>query len=315
MPEVFVKISVIVCAYSLERYHYLLQTVQSLREQVVPVEEIIVVIDQNASLYHQMVSDAKLYNWGNVKLIFNEELKGVSYARNVGIKETNGDIIALIDDDAMADPTWTQTMVASFTEDERIGAITGSTVPRWESNASWFPKELYWMISCSYVTAATTYEVERSFGTNMAFRRTVLDQVGLFDERLGLQGKKWIGGEDTELVWRVKQAGFKILCNPDVKVFHAIPAKRLTFDALLKRAFAGGVSEGNMIRAAGHRVSPHTRRDYLSTLLFEFFPRRMRETIVHRSRIALIQTLLVGTILVFWGIGFCFAYVRYTRSA
>ncbi len=309
------KISVVVCAYSLERYHYLLQTIQSLREQVFPVEEIVVVIDKNESLYRQIVSDARHYDWGNVKLIFNEELKGVSYARNVGIKNTNGDIIALIDDDAMADPTWTQTMVASFAEDERIGAITGSTIPRWESNASWFPKELYWMISCSYEMAATTYEVERSFGTNMAFRRPVLDQVGLFDERLGLQGNKWIGGEDTELAWRVKQAGFKIVCNPDVKVFHAIPAKRLTFNALLKRAYAGGVSEGNMIRVTGHRVSPHTRRDYLSKILFEFFPNRMREAIFHRSRFALKQALLVGAILIFWGVGFCYGYITYTKSS
>jgi GT2 family glycosyltransferase len=307
-----VKVSVIVCAYSLERYDYLLLTLQSLRDQAFPIAEIVVVIDKNVSLHRQMESDAKLHDWSNVKLIFNKELKGLSYARNVGIKESNGDIIALIDDDAMADPTWTQTIVASFAEDERIGAITGLTIPQWESNGSWLPKELYWMISCSYVTAATTYEVERSFGTNMAFRRAVLDQIGLFDERLGLQGKKWIGGEDTELVWRVKQAGFKILCNPDVKVFHAIPEKRLELSALLKRAFAGGMSEGHMIRVTGHRVSPHTRREYLSALLFEFFPRRMREAIIRRSRIALTQALLVGTVLVFWGFGFCFSYVTYT---
>jgi len=302
-----------VCAYSLERYHYLLQTIQSLQDQVFSIAEIVVVIDKNVSLHRQMASDTKLHNWSNVKLIFNEELKGVSYARNVGIKETNGDIVALIDDDAMADPTWTQTMVASFAEDERVGAITGSIVPRWESDGSWLPNELYWMISCSDITATTTHEVERSFGANMAFRRAVLDLIGLFDERLGLQGTKWIGGDDTELVWRVKQAGFKILCNPNVKVFHVIPAKRLEFNALLKRAYVGGVSEGHMIRVTRHRVSPRTRRDYLSTLLFDFFPRSVREAIIHRSRIALKQALLVGTILVFWGFGFCFSYVTYTR--
>jgi GT2 family glycosyltransferase len=308
-----VKVSVIVCAYSLDRYHYLLQTVQSLRDQVFPITEIVVVIDKNVSLHRQMLSDAKLHNWSNVKLIFNEELKGVSYARNVGITETNGDIVALIDDDAMADPTWTQTMVASFADDESIGAVTGSIVPRWESDGSWLPKELYWMISCSHIMATTTHEVERSFGTNMAFRRAVLDQIGLFNERLGLQGKKWIGGEDTELAWRVKQAGFKILCNPDVKVLHAIPAKRLEFNALLQRAYVGGVSEGHMIRVTGHRVSPHTRRKYLSTLLFEFFPKKMREAIVHRSRIALTQALLVGIIVVFWGFGFFFGYITYAQ--
>lgn len=302
-------VSVIVCAYSLERYRHLLDTIESLVHQLHPVGEIIVVIDKNTALYRQMASDATVYGWHNVKLKFNEELSGVSHARNVGIKESSGDIIAFIDDDAIVDPKWVQTIVGSFASDAHVGVVTGSTVPRWESDGSWLPKELYWMISCSYVTAATTYEVERVFAMNMAVKRTVLDRVGLFDERLGLVGKKWIGGEDTELVWRVSKSGFKILCNPDAKVFHAIPEKRLRIGALLKRAFAGGTSEGHMIKVARHRVSPTTRRQYLSTLLFEFFPTKLRDAIVRRSRIALKQALLVGMVLVFWGFGFFYGYV------
>jgi GT2 family glycosyltransferase len=304
-----VDVTTIICAYSLERYHHLLDTIESLVHQLHPVGEIIVVIDQNTTLYRQVASDAGVYGWHNVKLKFNEELSGVSYARNVGIRESSGDIIAFIDDDAIADPKWVQAIVGSFAGDARVGAVTGLTVPRWESDGSWLPEELYWMISCSYVTSATTYEVERSFGMNMAVKRTVLDRVGLFDERLGLMGKKWLGGEDTELVWRVSKAGFKILCNPDVKVFHAIPEKRLKIDALLKRAFAGGTSEGHMIKVARHRVSPKTRRQYLSTLLFEFFPAKLRDAIAHRSRIALKQALLVGMVLVFWGFGFFYGYL------
>jgi glycosyltransferase involved in cell wall biosynthesis len=306
------NISVIICAFKLERYHDLLQTIQSLCNQEHPIAEIVVVIDQNVTLYDQMASDAEKHNWRNVKLIFNEERKGVSYARNVGIRESSGDIVAFIDDDAVADPKWAKAIAASFAGDACVGAVTGLTVPRWESDSPWFPPELYWMISCSYVTAATTYEVERSFGTNMAFRRAVLDRTGLFNERLGLQGKKWIGGEDTELVWRVKQARFKILCNPEVRVDHTIPAKRLEFIALLERAFDGGASEGHMMKVTGQPVSPRTRREYLSTLLFEFFPRKMHEAVVHRSRTALMQALLVGTILIFWGLGFFYSYVPLT---
>jgi GT2 family glycosyltransferase len=304
-----VDVSVIVCAYSLERYGHLLDTIDSLVHQLHPVVEIVVVIDKNTTLYRQLASDTEAYGWHNVKLKFNEELSGVSYARNVGIRESSGDIIAFIDDDAIADPKWVQAIVGSFVGDERVGAVTGLTVPRWESDGSWLPKELYWMISCSYVTATTTYEVERSFGMNMAIKRTVLDRVGLFDERLGLVGKKWLGGEDTELVWRVSKSGFKILCNPDVKVFHAIPKTRLEIDALLKRAFAGGTSEGNMIRIARRRVSPKTRQQYLSTLLFEFLPTKVRDAITQRSRVALKQALLVGMVLVFWGFGFGYGYV------
>ena len=302
-------VSVIVCAYSLERYHYLLDTIQSLVHQLHPAGEIIIVVDNNASLYQQISSDAIAYNWHNVTLKFNEELSGLSHARNVGIRESRGDVIAFIDDDAIAAPKWTQAMVESFASDPHVGAVTGLIVPHWENNGNWLPKELYWMISCSYVTASTTYEVERSFGTNMAFKRTVLDRTGLFDERLGLMGKKWIGGEDTELVWRVTQSGFKILYDPDVKVFHMIPEKRVEIDALLKRAFVGGTSEGHMIKVTRRRVSPKTRRHYLSTLLFEFLPIKLRDAIVHQSRVALKQALLVGMVLAFWGSGFFYGYV------
>jgi hypothetical protein len=107
----------------------------------------------------------------------------------------------------------------------------------------------------------------------------------------------------------VSKSGFKILCNPDVKVFHAIPKTRLEIDALLKRAFAGGTSEGNMIRIARRRVSPKTRQQYLSTLLFEFLPTKVRDAIAQRSRVALKQALLVGMVLVFWGFGFGYGYV------
>jgi glycosyltransferase involved in cell wall biosynthesis/GT2 family glycosyltransferase len=308
-----VNVSVVVIAYALERYRYLQQTIQSLVDQVYPVAEIVVVIDENRPLYDQISSDAKFYDWRNVKLIFNEELKGASYARNVGIRETTSDIVAVIDDDATADRKWTQAMVTLFVDDERVGAVTGLTVPRWESDGSWLPKELYWMISCSYTTEATTYEVERSFGTNMAFRRTVLDQIGLFNERLGPRGGRWLGGEDTELVWRVKQAGFKIVYSPELRVMHAIQPKRLKFNALMKRGFVGGVSEGYMIRVTGHQVSPHTRREYLSTILFEFFPHKIREAIVHRSRIALKQALFVAITLFYWAFGFFYGYLAWTR--
>jgi rhamnosyltransferase len=147
----------------------------------------------------------------------------------------------------------------------------------------------------------------------MAFRRTVLDQIGLFNERLGPRGGRWLGGEDTELVWRVKQAGFKIVYSPELRVMHAIPPKRLKFNALMKRGFVGGVSEGYMIRVTGHQVSPHTRREYLSTILYEFFPHKIREAIVHRSRLALTQALFVSFILFYWVFGFVYGYLASTR--
>jgi len=108
---------------------------------------------------------------------------------------------------------------------------------------SWFPKELHWMISCSYImTPNQKEEVERGFGTNMAFKRYLLDDVGMFDTNLGIKGKNWVGGEDTDMFLSIKEAGKKVIFNPDARVLHKVYAYRISTKNIMKRAFDGGVS-------------------------------------------------------------------------
>jgi glycosyltransferase involved in cell wall biosynthesis len=208
-------LSVIVSAYSLERFHDLADVIDGISNQTYNQIETIIIIDENKELFDKVNGYINVKNLENVHTIFNSENKGLSHSRNIGIKSSHGSIIAFIDDDAVPSIDWAKNIVETFNEDSLIGAVTGDVIPQWEcSDMAWFPRELYWMLSCSYVmTPKEKKEFERGFGTNMAFKRNIFDKVGIFDTNLGINGKKWVGGEDSDMFLKVKKGEEKVRKN------------------------------------------------------------------------------------------------------
>src|SRR5262245_42192067 len=94
-------ISVIICAYTEERWLDLVAAVQSVQSQTVPAHEIIVVIDHNPTLWQR--AQAAL---PGVSVIENSGPRGLSGTRNSGIALAEGNVIAFMDEDAMAAPDW-----------------------------------------------------------------------------------------------------------------------------------------------------------------------------------------------------------------
>ena len=92
------KISVIICAHTEKRWDDLIEAVQSVKRQSLSCHQLIVVIDHNPALYER----AKAYFTG-VELIENHEANGLSGARNSGMAVAKGEVIAFIDDDAVAE--------------------------------------------------------------------------------------------------------------------------------------------------------------------------------------------------------------------
>jgi len=283
-----------------------------MEKQTYKDSESLIVIDGNEELYEKIKDYVLSNDLQSVRVILNPEHKGLSYCRNIGIAHTTGDIIAFVDDDTVLDPNWADALIKTF-DDEEIGAVTGDVIPLWEhEEMSWFPKELHWMISCSYtMTPSSKKEVERGFGANMAFRKDLIKEIGMFDTSLGVTGSKnWVGGEDTVMFLKVRKAGKRIIFNPDIKLYHKIYAYRLSIKNIIKRAFGGGFSVALMKRLQGYNLLNSTEHNYLKQLLFEFYPKAFRELIKRPSIIPLKQMMIVGVVMLSEGAGCLYGYVK-----
>ncbi|MBT8507866.1 hypothetical protein AZH53_05495 [Methanomicrobiaceae archaeon CYW5] len=295
-------VSVIVSTFSPAHRDDIIEIIQSMQTQSSQSFELIIIVDENRELFQEYCDYLEKAGTLNMRCLFNPDNKGLSYSRNIGIQNALGEIISYLDDDAVPDPDWVAQTIISF-EDDGVGASTGDIIPLWEDpNDEWFPRELYWMISCSYSLTPTEFsETERGFGANMSFRKSVLDEIGSFREDLGIRPGKWVGGEDSEMFLRVRQSGNKVIYNPKSMVHHKIPHRRILLKSLLKRAY----NQGNTIAKMGKSESyasgnKSTEYSYLGNLVKDFIPEKLREF----NRIALYQLFVVTLVVLCTGLGY-----------
>src|SRR5207302_772734 len=110
-------ISVVICAYTEERWDDLSAAVQSIKDQSTPAKEIIVVIDHNPALFERTLSGLP-----GALVIENNQPNGLSGARNSGIAAARGEFIAFLDDDAVADPDWLMWLSVCCRDPNVLGA-------------------------------------------------------------------------------------------------------------------------------------------------------------------------------------------------
>lgn len=258
-------ISVVICAYTEERWQHLVLAVESIQKQRVSPKEIIVVIDYNTALFER----TRMYIPG-ITVIENSGPKGISGARSTGVSEAQGTLIAWLDDDATAEPGWLENFWACCTDSMVLG-VGGTVKPRWESTRpSWFPEEFYWVLGCSYQAAPPhPIEVRNLWAGCMCVRREVFEAVGGFRSDIGHVGQYVLGGEETEFCIRAKQhyPQKKFLYEPQVSIYHFIPTRRATWHYFLSRCYAEGLSKAIITRHVGAKDSLSSERDYtLKTL-------------------------------------------------
>lgn len=146
------------------------------------------------------------------------EAANVAAARNAGIAACGGDIIAFCDDDAVPEPTWLARLTSGL-EDPQIGGVGGLVRGRNGVSVQWGPQEVDrygndWPLPPSATTATTPGRVLKAVGTNCAFRRAALAEVGGFDAtyRFFL--------DETDVCWRLAAAGWGLRFVADAEVHH-----------------------------------------------------------------------------------------------
>jgi len=201
----------------------------------------VIVVDGNSTDRTRDV--AKKYP---VKLII-EEKDGLNTARNAGINNSNGEVIAFTDCDCIVSSDWIRKIVENF-KDPRVSCVGGSAKGRDNDFVSQYADN-------SIVPLMPFFEKREELnmikpflhhpaGCNMAFRRKAFKEVGCFDESIQY------GFDDVEIVERVCKAGHKMVLDPNVLVWHK---HRSTLKEFLKQNFNYGRGSGVLLKRRGEK--------------------------------------------------------------
>lgn len=301
------RFSVYICAHTMKRYAEIMKAVESILKQTYTNYELIVVIDNNAELYDKLKSELP----AQVKLMLNNQIKGVSATRNLGVESSRGDIIASIDDDGVATEDWLERLAENYKEPDVVG-VGGRVIPIWnEIRPDWFAEELDWIVCCTFKGyPSQRCQVRNFIGCNMSFRREVFDRVGGFTTKLGKYGKTSVVGEEVELSIRIARElpNTKMIYDPGAMVFHNVASERKTLKYLWSRSYNEGVTKAMIDWVSGikHKsVISSFETGYLKLLVIKSIPGyifaalRFKEPIPNLKRAMAILIAICATVMGF----------------
>ncbi|MFE2429949.1 glycosyltransferase family 2 protein, partial [Streptomyces sp. NPDC059373] len=262
--------SVIICVYTEDRWGDILAAVASVRAQSLPVREILLVVDHNPGLLHRL---AELYaDDPPVRVLANAGPRGLSAGRNTGIAACEGDVVAFLDDDAVAERDWLHWFADAYSDPLVLG-VGGRTRPVWASGRRppWFPREFDWVVGASYLGQPSgRAPVRNVLGGNASFRRIAFDIAGGFATGIGRDGdRRPMGCEETEFCIRLSQAkpGALLLIDDRAVIWHRVPAPRERFSYFRTRCYAEGLSKALVTRSVGTEAGLETERAYALRVL------------------------------------------------
>ncbi len=260
------RLSVIICTYN--RADFLKRALESIAAQTINKDkfELLIINNNSTDNTENIVKDFIENNPEINTRYFVEKNTGLSYARNRGIKESGGDILIFLDDDAIASKNYLSEVMYFFETTSSAAAMGGKVVPVYEGDKpSWMSKFIELLVSKldlgdkNKIFKGGKYPI----GANMAIRKDVIDKVGMFDVNLGRKGSQLLGGEEKDIFDRIKKIG-DIWYNAKAWVFHYIPKSRTNEKFIKKLAESIGHSEKLRTLPKGNIV-------FLRALLKEFF--------------------------------------------
>ncbi|MBI3758021.1 MAG: glycosyltransferase [Deltaproteobacteria bacterium] len=225
LPE-YPKVSVVVCAYNADRT--MAACLTSLEKLNYQNYEVIVVNDGSTDRTRSISEQFDFIH------LINQENKGLSAARNVGIAAATGEIVAFTDSDCVADPDWLTYLVGTFLRTGR-SAVGGPNFPP--------PEETLVPSAVAVSPGGPTHVLlndevaEHIPGCNMAFKKKALEEIAGFDPVFRA------AGDDVDLCWRLQNAGYPIGFSPAAIVWHF---RRNTVKAYLNQQRGYGKAEAQL---------------------------------------------------------------------
>ncbi|MAE77115.1 MAG: glycosyl transferase [Planctomycetes bacterium] len=217
------KMSVVVCTYNGSKT--IRECLSGLSRLDYRNHEVIVVDDGSTDGTRDIIGEF------DVRLVALAQNHGLSHARNVGMREATGEIVAYIDDDAWPDPDWLSYLALTFLNTDHVG-VGGPNLP---------PSGDGFVADCvahspggpSHVLHSDV-EAEHLPGCNMAFRRDAIMAIGGFDTQYRA------AGDDVDLCWRLQECGGTLGFSPGAMVWHH---RRASVKGYLKQQWSYGKAE------------------------------------------------------------------------
>jgi glycosyltransferase involved in cell wall biosynthesis len=199
----------------------------------------LVVIDQNSD---DRVTKILLPYLDRLAIVHLSSMRGVSKARNVGLRHSKGDIIAFPDDDCWYPPDLLESVVTFFEKRGVWDGLTGRII----NEAGSISGDARFDVSAGRVVLSNVWR--RACAATLFLTKKTVTTVGFFDEELGPgAGTPWGGAEDIDYPARAIRAGCSVYYEPEICVFHPdSPADTST--AGLARAYSYGAGIGRVWR-------------------------------------------------------------------
>ncbi|MDR5672604.1 Glycosyl transferase family 2 [Halalkaliarchaeum sp. AArc-CO] len=275
------KVSVVVCTYSMDRLDPFFEAVDSVLAQTYDPLEVVLVVDGNEEVFEHVAEryederEVATEFTGDVVLHCNEENRGISYSRTKGAELASGDVVAFIDDDGVAEPEWIETLVDTYERTDAI-AVGGYVAPDWVTEKpDFFPEEFYWLVGCTERGFADHMEeVRNTYGSNISYKREVFRSVGGYDPNTGRKGDRHIQAHEAPVGIRLRERyGKGVVYNRNAVVRHKLFDYRGEFRWLVFRSFWQGYSK--RIMSVLYPDSQGDESAFLGKLLFSFLPGRL----------------------------------------
>ena len=184
----------------------------------------------------------------------------MSVARNTGAKNTEAPLLAYLDDDAQASSKWLRVLVNAYQENPQL-AIAGGKVnlilpPDREKLPNWLSHSLAGALGLYDLGEEVVYITEAGLtprGLNYSIRRSFLEEIGGFDQKLGRVGQKLLSNEELYMTELAIKNGWQVAYLPNAEVSHNVQPERLKKDWFLRRSWWQGVSQCYREEIAGRK--------------------------------------------------------------
>ena len=319
------SVSVVIPAFTMERWGLIQRAVESMRRQTTRPESIVLCIDNNDELLACATARWRGIDGPPIYVVpneFTDHLKerrlheyvhgtsrnfGAGSVRDTGASHVTADIIAFLDDDAWAEPDLLEQLSSPYST-PGVVAVGGAALPYFETERpDWFPSNFDWVFGCSYTgLPESTGPLLHLIGTNMSVRRTALARIG------GFHGS---GFDDLNLCLRLADVygATSVQYNPRAIVHHYVPCQRVTWRYFYRQCYFPNQEKVRVHTRMGAAANLTAERDFVQRAICHELPSLMKASL-RGDTAALKQAgaMLAGISLA--GLGYARGKLRTRRS-